>query len=240
MAHPDTDTTPTSTAPAPHDRQRQARRAAVGEAKRAHILAAAREVFQERGLEGANLREIARRAGYVAGSIYSYFDSKEAIYGALLAESLERLNAAVAAGARDGQPARARAHDAARAFYDFYATNPRDLDLGFYLFGGMKPQGLTPDLNAALNARLRDALARFGNALQELGMPEPAARSEVTAFFAHSVGLLLLANTRRIKMFQEDPARLCDIYIEQAIDRACKYRPAGAPAERSARPKPRR
>jgi AcrR family transcriptional regulator len=209
-----------SSSAAPRDKQRHARRAAVNEAKRTHILAAARAVFQERGLEGANLREIARRAGYVAGSIYSYFDSKEAIYGALLAESLERLNAAVAAGAPESRSARERARGAARAFYDFYATNPRDLDLGFYLFGGIKPQGLTPDLNAALNARLRDALARFGGALRELGMPEPAARSEEAAFFAHCVGLLLLENTRRIRMFQEDPGKLCDAYIERAVERA--------------------
>jgi hypothetical protein len=32
---------------------------------------------------------------------------------------------------------------AALAFFRFYADNPRDLDLGFYLFrGGMKPAGL--------------------------------------------------------------------------------------------------
>ena len=228
MAHTDQQETAAGATVPARRTQQHARRAAVNEAKRAHILAAAREVFQERGLEGANLREIARRAGYVAGAIYSYFDSKEAIYGALLAESLERLNAAVAASTHDGQPARERARHAARGFYDFYATNPRDLDLGFYLFGGMRPQGLTPDLNAALNARLRDALAGFGGALRELGMPEPDTRAEVTAFFAHCVGLLLLENTRRIRMFREDPARLCDAYIEQTIERAVAAAQAAA------------
>lgn len=212
------------------ERQRRERHAAVNEAKRAHILAAAREVFQERGLEGANLREIAKRAGYVAGAIYSYFDSKEAIYGALLAESLERLNNAVAARANDSQPPRLRAQRAALAFYEFYASNPRDLDLGFYLFGGMKPQGLTPELNAALNQRLRDALAPFGNALRELGMPQARARAEVTGFFAHCVGLLLLENTRRIRMFRENPARLCAAYIKQVIERADRGMSQAQPA----------
>ncbi|MBP0620934.1 TetR/AcrR family transcriptional regulator [Cupriavidus consociatus] len=204
-----------------HDRQRLDRKAAVSEAKRAHILAAARQVFEERGLEGANIREIAKQAGYTPGAIYSYFQAKEEIYGALLAESLERLNEAVAQSVTAPRSARERAVRAALGFYEFYANNPRDLDLGFYLFGGMRPHGLTPDLNATLNARLRDALTPFGRGLQELGASEAEAKTEVTAFFGHCVGLLILENTKRIKMFQEDSGRLCKRYIDQVIQRIC-------------------
>ena len=32
------------------------------------------------------MRQIAQRAGYTAGAIYSYFSSKEEVYGALLAD----------------------------------------------------------------------------------------------------------------------------------------------------------
>eukprot|EP01041_Mallomonas_annulata_P026756 gene26756-48174_t len=76
--------------------QRQQRQLAMSDTRRALVLDAARSVFAEKGVEGASIREIARRAGYTPGAIYSYFDSKEAIYAALLAESLERLNAEVA------------------------------------------------------------------------------------------------------------------------------------------------
>jgi AcrR family transcriptional regulator len=34
------------------------------------------------------MREIARRAGYTPGAIYSYFASREEVYAALLGESL--------------------------------------------------------------------------------------------------------------------------------------------------------
>lgn len=201
------------------DQQRRDRLSVVSDAKRAHILAAAREVFTERGLDGASIREIAKRAGYTPGAIYSYFDAKEEIYGALLAESLERLNVVVAEKIKGLRSVPKRAERAAMAFYEFYASNPRDLDLGFYLFGGMRPHGLTPELNAVLNGRLRDSLAHFGDALQELGASEQAARSEVTAFFAHCVGLLLLENTRRIRMFKEDSASLCATYVARAVER---------------------
>src|ERR1700739_2918280 len=203
------------------EQQRRDRLAVVSDAKRAHILAAARDVFEERGLDGANIREIAKRAGYTPGAIYSYFDAKEEIYGALLAESLERLNTVVAERIKGLPSVPKRAERAAMAFYEFYASNPRDLDLGFYLFGGMRPHGLTPELNATLNGRLRDSLAHFEDALRELGASEEAARTEVTAFFAHCVGLLLLENTRRIRMFQEDSATLCATYVSQAVERIC-------------------
>ena len=50
------------------------------------MLDAARTVFAEAGIEGASIREIAKKAGYTPGAIYSYFESKEAIYAALLVE----------------------------------------------------------------------------------------------------------------------------------------------------------
>lgn len=201
------------------DQQRRDRLALVSDAKRAHILSAARDVFEHHGLDGASIREIAKRAGYTPGAIYSYFAAKEEIYGALLAESLERLNAAVCQRIEGARTPVQRAERAALGFYEFYASNPRDLDLGFYLFGGMRPHGLTPELNVTLNSRLRDSLGHFESALQALGASEKTAREEVTAFFAQCVGLLILENTKRIKMFQEDPAKLCASYISRAIER---------------------
>lgn len=208
-----------SAAPAEPTTPRRQRMALVSDTKRAHILSAAREVFEQHGLDGASIREIAKRAGYTPGAIYSYFTAKEDIYGALLAESLERLNAAVEQRIQGSRSVALRAERAALGFYEFYASHPRDLDLGFYLFGGMRPHGLTPELNAALNARLRDSLAHFEAALTQLGASSKQAREEVTAFFAHCVGLLVLENTQRIKMFQENPAQLCATYIHRVIER---------------------
>ena len=197
------------------------RQRAVADARRALVLDAARSAFFELGLEGASLREIAKRAGYTPGAIYSYFASKEEVYGALLGESLERLNARVAAACAqadtDDDVARLRA--AAGAVFGFYRENPRDLDLGFYLFKGMQPRGLTPALNEKLNARLRDALEPAKDALQRRGTEPAAAQAEVTALFAHTVGLLLLSHTGRIRMFRQDSQRLFDAYLDTLVGR---------------------
>ncbi|MGN6550187.1 MAG: TetR family transcriptional regulator, partial [Pararhizobium sp.] len=127
----------------PASERRSARKRAVAELKRSLILQAARAAFETEGLEGTSLRSIAARAGYTPAALYFHFESKEALYGEVLAASLERLHAAVhAAAERCAVPADAFTA-AGIAFYDFYRDNLRDLDLGFYLFrGGMTPKGL--------------------------------------------------------------------------------------------------
>ncbi|MEP7280593.1 MAG: TetR/AcrR family transcriptional regulator [Rubrivivax sp.] len=216
----------------PRHHARRARVAALAAGRRAHVLAAARAAFLELGLERARLREIARRAGYTPGALYSYFDSKEAVYAALLGESLERLNARVAAADPGVDAAEALRH-AALAFFDFYREHPRDLDLGFYLFQGMQPRGLTPALNATLNARLRDALAPVQAALERLGVDATQAQAETTALFAHAVGLLLLSHTGRIRMFGQASSALFGQYLDALLARASA---AAAPARRPRRP----
>ena len=48
------------------------------------ILTAALEMFSEKGYEGTNIRELAASLGLVKSGIYKHFDSKEAIWNALL------------------------------------------------------------------------------------------------------------------------------------------------------------
>src|ERR1044072_4570588 len=100
------------------------------QAKRGHILEAARPVFESEGLDGASLRAIAARAGYTPAALYFHFESKEAIYAELLRASLAELGRAVdRATVRAATPS-ARLQAAAMAFFHFYDDNPRDLDLG--------------------------------------------------------------------------------------------------------------
>jgi AcrR family transcriptional regulator len=200
---------------------REARQKAVSDVRRSLILDAARAAFFELGLEGTSIRRIAQRAGYTPGAIYSYFASKEEVYAALLAESLERLNAQVegarrASDTKGGELVRATAD----AFFNFYRDNPRDLDLGFYVFQGLRPRGLTPPLNEALNKRLREALRPTQDALVAMGMPADTALQEVTALFAHCVGLLVLSHTGRIRMFSQGSQDLFDHYVHQLVGRA--------------------
>ena len=66
--------------------RQDARKQAVKDMKREMILAAARKIFAQEGLEGASLRAIAQEAGYTPAALYFHFASKEAVYAALLEE----------------------------------------------------------------------------------------------------------------------------------------------------------
>lgn len=50
------------------------------------IVAMAWELARENGLAGLSLRDLARRLGMAAASLYSYFDSKHALYDAMFAD----------------------------------------------------------------------------------------------------------------------------------------------------------
>lgn len=195
------------------------RRQAITDARRSLVLDAARTVFAEAGIEGASIREIARRAGYTPGAIYSYYESKEAIYAALLDESLDRLRAAVSdARVFRNAPDKTLAAKA-QAWFGFYLANPRDLDLGFYLVHGMRPRGLNSELDHELNDRLRDALRPCEEALQALGLDPDRALEENTALFAHGVGLLLMQHTGRIRMFRQSAEALFRTYLARLVTR---------------------
>ncbi len=165
------------------------------QAGRARILEAARAVFAEQGLDGASLRAIAARAGYTPAALYFHFDSREAIYAELLRASLADLAAAI----RDATQGQGAFRAGALALFDFYAARPQELSLGLYLGpGGPAPRGLGQEVDPELNALLLAALAPLRAAAAEI-TPTPDALLAKT--FAQIVGLLVLAETRRLRLF---------------------------------------
>ena len=94
------------------------RRAERHAATREEIIDAAWEQVREHGLAGLSLRDIARAVGMRPPSVYSYFDSKAAIYDAMFAEG----NAAFLAHVRGlsrSEDRRTMLRTAAQGFMDF-------------------------------------------------------------------------------------------------------------------------
>jgi len=56
------------------------------EAKRRAILAVAKRLFAERGFHGTSVADMARETGLPVGSIYTYFENKEALMSSVLEE----------------------------------------------------------------------------------------------------------------------------------------------------------
>ncbi|MBN2973019.1 TetR/AcrR family transcriptional regulator [Roseomonas aeriglobus] len=64
------------------------------------ILDAAAQEFGERGFHDASISDITRRAGVALGSFYTYFDSKDAVFRALVAHMSGQVRDHVAPGIR--------------------------------------------------------------------------------------------------------------------------------------------
>jgi len=65
------------------------------EQRRAAILEAATELFEDEGLEKASLNAIAKRAGFCKANVYRYFESREEIYLHLVLEDYREWTGAV-------------------------------------------------------------------------------------------------------------------------------------------------
>jgi AcrR family transcriptional regulator len=136
---------------------------------RREILDAAWDLAHEVGLAEVTLRVLAHRVGMRAPSLYSYFDSKNAVYDAMYAQAWSACLEVVAtpAGSRPRNRAAAlRRH--ARTFFDFAVA-----DLARYqLMNQRTVVGFTPSPEAyapsvATLDHTRALLARYGVTRQE-------------------------------------------------------------------------
>ena len=80
----------------------KAPRTARGERTLRKILTAALEEFGERGFSEASIVGITRRAKVALGTFYTYFDSKEAIFSALVRDMSQSKSAFSAVGIVNG------------------------------------------------------------------------------------------------------------------------------------------
>src|ERR1700754_4449643 len=65
--------------------------AAYRDARRAEILSAARECFLERGFRATSMQELFASSGMSAGSVYSYFASKDELIVAIAEDNMREV-----------------------------------------------------------------------------------------------------------------------------------------------------
>ena len=136
------------------------------DSRREAVVEAAAALFAARGFDGVSMRDIARRAGMLSGSLYYHFDSKEALFAevhaAAVARVTARLDAALAES--EGAPPWTRLEAALRAHLEGLLEGPDGVAL-------MSPDfpGERADLARELAAQ-RDAYeARFRALIEACG-----------------------------------------------------------------------
>ena len=115
MATPETPATPGESLAKPSKIPRTDR----GRETLRRLLDAAAKEFGERGFHEASVSGITRRAGTALGSFYTYFDSKDAIFSALVGDMSHAVAKAAAAGVSPGARGTRREREALAAFLGF-------------------------------------------------------------------------------------------------------------------------
>ncbi len=204
------------------------RAALLRQARQRLILDGARAVFAEHGLDGATIRAIAAASGYTTGAVYPLFPSKEAIYAALLHESLARLDDAVAGAPRPRADAASALRAGALAFVDYYRDRPDEVALGLHLWNGLRPRGLGRALDVALNERLHRSLDRLRAHLAAHGrLPPPAANLEVAGLFAFLIGALVVHQTGRLRALDVALDAIVRRHVDALLARLAVRKPGG-------------
>jgi AcrR family transcriptional regulator len=90
------------------------------------LLDAAAEEFGEKGFHEASVSSITRRAGVALGSFYTYFDSKDALFRALVGDMSEKVRTSARSALHEGMGALEIERAALAAFLRF-ATEHKEI-----------------------------------------------------------------------------------------------------------------
>src|SRR3954447_7255291 len=167
------------------------RREIKQEQTRARLLEAAAAVFARRGYHVATLEEVAAEAGFTKGAVYSNFDSKDALFLALvddeLAKRVQEIGAVLDASASSGDIET----EAERQFQRFVRDEPHwpFLFYEFFAYGARRPElrGEFIKRRRAVHGVIADGL-RAQAAQRGFELPMPAEQIAV-AFEALMNGL---------------------------------------------------
>ncbi len=158
------------------------------------------ELARQNGVSGLSLRDVARRLGMAAPSLYSYFPSKDALYDAMFAQGYRDL---LALGPVQSTGLRDVLREDARRFADFCVADPTRYQLLFQrTIPGFEPSEDSYEL-------AKDAYAQMAEPLHRLGIHDQADHDLISGVF---MGLVAqqLAN-------EPTTTRWVDL-IERAVD----------------------
>lgn len=105
------------------------------ERKRREICLAALDLFFARGFEGTTLEAIAEALGYTKPALYYYFESKEALFRAIMLMSLREAAAQIEAIHSQDTTPRAKLRDVIRMYLDDHFTHRGYFSISHLLTG---------------------------------------------------------------------------------------------------------
>jgi AcrR family transcriptional regulator len=199
------------------------RRAREKAQRRCEILAAARQEFFERGFHNPTVDDVAARAEVSKGTIYLYFESKEAILAHLLLEGLALLLEEMEAACEpQTSPPEAALQALSKAYLNFCQSNPQYFRLIMAFDRGRFEESISRKLhNQVLDQSLRglDLLAQTIQRGQAEGVfhVDDAWQAAGSAWAALNGVLVLMAHPLRQRMLRSDLETMFQATLELVI-----------------------
>ncbi|WP_166427333.1 TetR/AcrR family transcriptional regulator [Nonomuraea mesophila] len=149
-----------------------------GRRTRAALVQAGREAFEEHGYDAVRIDDVCVRAGVSHGTFYTYFGSKDALFGEVAEAVVGEMFAASVVGAAAPADPYARIEAANRLYLRAWAANSR-------LMRMFEQAATGGDRFGPLLLELREVFVRRGaeglRRLQEQGLADPALDPRLTA-----------------------------------------------------------
>jgi AcrR family transcriptional regulator len=176
------------------------RRARTKAANRAAILEAARQVFAERGYDGSAVRHIVARTELAPGTFYNYFPDREAIFRALVEESIAGVRERLREARRDARDIEEFVGGAYHAYFAAMAADPVMFQLMRRNAGTIRAMLDDPVLAAGVGELLEDLEA----AIERGELPPLDARYMARAMAGAGLEIAM-------EMFERDDAHDPDV-----------------------------
>jgi AcrR family transcriptional regulator len=185
------------------------------EAKRLAILSSAKRLFAARGFHGVSVSDLAREVGLPVGSIYTYFDSKEAIVETVLEEGWKAFAASLEAVlSGPGGPDERLSLVVYRFLPEFFA----DVDfISILLTETGRSFSLESKLErlAFLVSGLATELATARGVVSDF--PPERAKAAIVVYFLGSIDAVRLGKSASIRMGSEDVIDFIKLSIEKVF-----------------------
>lgn len=187
------------------------------EARPQELLAAALDLFVERGFAATRLGDVAARAGVSKGTLYLYFDSKEELFKAVVRENV--------------LPALDEAEDIIDGYAGSSADLFREIILGWWeRIGATKLAGITKLMMAEsgnfpeLVSFYREEVSARGNVMIVRMLQRGVERGEFRAINVHQTANVVIAPVIMLMMWQQsfnpchEEAVNAETYLDSFID----------------------
>ena len=191
--------------------------------QRQEMLAAAFDLFSQKGYHNVSMHEIAVKAEFAIGTLYRFFDNKEDLYKALVLEQCDKFEDAVARAIGDGDDEVEKLRNYIRTKGERFRGN-----LPFVRLFLAESRGASFNIKAGLDEELRKRYYAFLERLALIfdsgiknkrfkNITDPyhlavALDSVVDAF------LLLWLDAPERHPYPEDPDTILDIFLKGLVD----------------------